>query len=147
MRAIIQRVKRASVEVEGEVVGSIGRGLLVFLGIHAHDTTKEADWLIKKLIRLRCFSDSEGRMNRSIEEEQGAFLVVSQFTLYANCNRGNRPDFLDAAPPAIALPIYTYFVTGLRLQGSEVATGIFGAHMDVTLCNEGPVTLLVENPS
>jgi D-tyrosyl-tRNA(Tyr) deacylase len=146
MKLVIQRVKNAAVRIEGKVVGEIGVGLLVLLGITQTDTRENADALIRKLINLRVFNDDEGRMNRSILDVRGSFLVVSQFTLYANTKKGNRPSFVDAAHPEHAIPLYEYFVENLKIQSTlQVDTGVFGAMMDVELTNSGPVTIVLEH--
>ncbi len=145
MVALIQRVREASVEVEGAEVGRIGPGMLILFGAHRTDTEAELDWLVGKCARLRIFSDDEGRMNRSIGDVGGGVLVVSQFTLYGDVRRGNRPSFVDAAPPEQAEALYDAFVKRLSAQlASPVQTGIFGATMQVHLSNDGPVTLWVE---
>jgi len=144
MRALLQRVSFAKVVVEGRVVGEIGPGLLVFLGVGAGDGEREADALAAKVGKLRIFSDDQGKMNRSVKDACGAALVVSQFTLYADVRRGNRPSYTDAAPPERAEALYRYFAERLRSGGLEVATGVFGADMKVTLLNDGPVTLLLD---
>jgi D-tyrosyl-tRNA(Tyr) deacylase len=145
MKLVVQRVSSASVSVNDQLVGSIGHGLLVLLGITHHDTREKADALIKKLVGLRIFNDEHGKMNRSIQDVQGSLLVVSQFTLYANAKKGNRPSYIDAAPPEIAIPLYDYFIENLRMASElPVETGVFGAMMDVSLVNAGPVTLILE---
>jgi len=145
MKLVVQRVSSASVSVNDQLVGSIGHGLMVLLGITHEDTREKADALIKKLVGLRIFNDEHGKMNRSILEVQGSLLVVSQFTLYANAKKGNRPSYIDAAPPEIAIPLYDYFIENLRIASElPVETGIFGAMMDVSLVNAGPVTLILE---
>ncbi|HXG12699.1 MAG TPA: D-aminoacyl-tRNA deacylase [Gemmataceae bacterium] len=144
MRAVIQRVSHARVLIDGEVVGQIGRGLLVLLGVATSDTPAQARWLADKVVGLRIFNDDEGKMNRSLAEVGGEVLVVSQFTLYGDCRKGRRPSFIDAAPPEIAIPLYEEFVNAVKAQGVPVATGVFGATMSVELTNEGPVTLIVE---
>jgi D-tyrosyl-tRNA(Tyr) deacylase len=145
MKLVVQRVSSASVSVNDQLVGSIGHGLMVLLGITHEDTREKADALIKKLVGLRIFNDEQGKMNRSILEVQGSLLVVSQFTLYANAKKGNRPSYIDAAPPEIAIPLYDYFIENLRVASElPVETGIFGAMMDVSLVNAGPVTLILE---
>lgn len=141
---MIQRVARASVSVEGEVVGQIGPGVLLLLGIHPKDTREVARWMVDKVLNLRIFRDDTGKMNRSLLDVQGEVLVVSQFTLYGNCSRGRRPDFLESAPPEIAEPIYNQFLTEIRRALGQVECGIFGASMQVELVNDGPVTFLVE---
>lgn len=145
MIALVQRVSRAAVTISGREVGSIGPGLLVLLGVHVTDTEHEADWLAKKCALLRIFSDAEGKMNRSLQDVGGQALVVSQFTLYGDARKGNRPSFVESAPPEIAIPLYERFIEALeaRLQ-APVATGEFGASMQVDLVNDGPVTILIE---
>ena len=139
MRALVQRVSSASVSVDGEEVASIGRGLLVLLGVRSGDGVEEADWISRKLRALRVFEDGDGRMNRSVEDVGAQILCVSQFTLYGNARKGNRPSFADAAPPEQAEPLYERVRAALGAQG-----GRFGARMAVALVNDGPVTLLVE---
>jgi D-aminoacyl-tRNA deacylase len=145
MRAILQRVRRASVHVEGELVGQIGPGLLVLLGVTQSDTDEQARWLSDKIVTLRIFPDDAGKMNRDVTESGGSVLVVSQFTLYGDCRKGRRPSFIEAAPPEIAIPRYEAFIEAVKAQGVPVATGRFGAMMQVELVNDGPVTLLVES--
>ena len=145
MRAVVQRVQRASVAVNGEVVGSIAAGLLVFLGVARDDTEAAADYLSDKVAGLRIFEDAEGKMNRSVDEAGGAVLVVSQFTLYGDVRRGKRPSFDRAAPPAEARRLYEYFVERLRAAGLRCATGRFQEMMDVALVNDGPVTILLDS--
>lgn len=145
MVALIQRVKEASVTVEGNVVGAIGPGLLILLGVHVSDTEEEMRWVAKKCANLRIFADDEGRMNRSIKDCGGEVLVVSQFTLYGNANKGNRPSFVASARPEVATPLYDGFIAEMAgLIDQPVASGVFGAMMDVALINDGPVTLWVE---
>lgn len=145
MVALIQRVREASVRVEGAVAGAIGEGLLILLGVHREDTEAELDWLVRKCAGLRIFADEEGRMNRSVRDVGGDVLVVSQFTLYGDAARGNRPSFTASAPPEQAEPLYELFVERLsRELGRPVPSGVFGAMMDVHLVNDGPVTLWVE---
>ena len=144
MRAVIQRVSLAEVKVAGEPVGRIGHGLCVFLGIGKNDGESNADHLAEKIKNLRIFEDENGKMNRSAEEAREEILVVSQFTLYGDCRKCNRPSFSDAAPPDEAEKLYEYFVQRLRGAGLIVATGQFKARMDVTLTNDGPVTFIVE---
>lgn len=146
MRALVQRVASAHVSVAGETVGEIGPGLLVFLGIGHGDSEREANLLAAKLVKLRVFNDPAGKMNFSVGEAGNAALVVSQFTLYADTSRGNRPSYTGAAPPAEAKRMYRYFVERLRGRGLEVATGRFGADMQVGLVNDGPVTVWLEQP-
>jgi D-tyrosyl-tRNA(Tyr) deacylase len=145
MRAVLQRVSRARVRVGEEVTGEIGRGLLVLLGVAQGDTAEQARWLAEKVVGLRIFADDEGKMNRDVTEAPGAVLVVSQFTLYGDCRKGRRPSFIGAAPPETAIPLYEAFVEAVRALGVPVATGRFGAMMDVELVNEGPVTLIVDS--
>jgi len=145
MIALVQRVRQARVEVAGEVVGRIERGLLILLGIHREDTGVEAQWLARKCAYLRIFSDELGKMNRSLLDIEGEALVVSQFTLYGDAIRGHRPSFVEAAPPDKARALYETFIQYLEgFLGRSVATGVFGAMMDVHLINEGPVTLIIE---
>ena len=144
MRAVVQRVTEARVVVADKTVGDIGPGLCVFLGIGKMDNEKAADALAVKIANLRIFSDDEGKMNRSVIDVRGEVLVVSQFTLYGDCTRGNRPSFSEAAPPAEAEQIYRRFVQRLRDAGLTVATGRFQTKMNVFLANDGPVTLIVE---
>ena len=144
MRACIQRVSEARVAVDGEVVGQIGRGLVVLLGVGTEDGDAEVDWLAEKLVGLRIFEDDEGKMNRSIAEMGGAMLVVSQFTLYGDARKGRRPSFTGAAPPEQAERLYQAFVARVRSRGIEVATGRFREHMLVSLVNDGPVTLWID---
>lgn len=145
MRAVVQRVTRARVTVDDEVVGEIGNGLVVLLGV-AHDDTKEdADYLAPKIAALRIFDDAEGRMNVSLKEIDGGLLVVSQFTLYGDVRRGSRPSWSEAAPPELAEPLYEYFVESSRRLVARVATGSFRQMMQVELVNDGPVTIIVDS--
>ena len=144
MKLVIQRVKRASVEVNKEIVGKIDNGFLVLIGVKQNDTRKQADYLVKKLINLRVFEDEKGKMNLSIKDVQGKLLIVSQFTLYANCNDGNRPSFIEAAKPEEANILYEYFCEECKKKDVEVQKGIFGADMKVELLNDGPVTIILE---
>ena len=144
MRVVVQRVSRASVTIDGEVVGRIDRGLLVLLGITHGDTPEQARWLAEKVIGLRIFNDAEGKMNLGITDVGGAVLVVSQFTLYGDAQKGRRPSFIAAARPEQAIPLYEEFVNGIKALGVPVETGRFGAMMQVELVNDGPVTLIVE---
>jgi D-tyrosyl-tRNA(Tyr) deacylase len=144
MRIVLQRVSRARVTVAGRVTGEIGRGLLLLAGFTDSDTEDALAWMAEKVVGLRIFPDDEGKMNRSVGETGGALLVVSQFTLYGDTRKGRRPSFVDAARPEIAIPLYERFVDLLRATGLEVATGEFGAMMDVELVNDGPVTLILE---
>lgn len=146
MRVVLQRVKRASVTVDGQVVGNIGQGVLILLGIEAADTQEDIDWLCGKIVRMRIFNDAEGVMNLSLEESGGDALVVSQFTLHASTKKGNRPSYIKAARPEQAEPMYEQFKTALAtLLDKPVQSGIFGAMMDVELVNDGPVTILIDS--
>jgi len=144
MRAVLQRVSRAAVVIDGETVGAIERGLLVLLGVAPADTPAEAQWLAEKIAGLRIFNDEAGKMNLSVADVRGAVLVVSQFTLYGDCRKGRRPSFIGAATPDLAVPLYEAFVNTLRSLGLPVATGRFGAMMQVELVNDGPVTLILD---
>ena len=144
MRAVVQRVTSAKVEVEGAVCGAIGPGLLVLLGVAKGDRPTEADFLTAKITQLRIFSDPQGKMNLSLLDTGGALLAVSQFTLYGDCRKGRRPSFDAAAPPEVARALYEHFVAAVRATGVHVETGVFQADMAVTLVNDGPVTLIVE---
>ena len=146
MRAVVQRVSRAAVRVDGETVGAIGRGFVVLAGFAPADGEPALAWMAEKLAGLRVFGDAEGKMNLGITEVGGAMLVVSQFTLYGDASKGRRPSFVAAAPPDQAEPLYDRFVVLLRERGVRVETGRFGAMMDVELVNDGPVTLLLERP-
>ena len=145
MRAVIQRVSKASVSVDGEVTGSIGHGMLVLLGIKVGDEKRDAEKLAKKLVNLRFHNDNEGKMNLSTAEVGGEILVISQFTLYGDCTKGRRPSWTDAAKGPEAQELYEHFVKSISGYGLKVETGVFGAMMDVTLTNAGPVTLIVES--
>src|SRR5579863_9371033 len=145
MRLLLQRVSRASVTVDGKLEAEIGTGLLVLAGIAATDTPAQADYLAGKLVNLRVFSDAEGRMNLSALDTGASLLLVSQFTLYGDCRKGRRPSFDAAAPPDQARELYEYFVARVRGKGLETGSGIFQAHMEVELVNDGPVTLLLES--
>jgi D-tyrosyl-tRNA(Tyr) deacylase len=146
MRLVIQRVTEASVKIDGRIHGAIGAGLVVLVGIARPDTRQSAEYCASKLIDLRLFNDEAGKMNRSVVDAGGSLLVVSQFTLYGDCRKGRRPGFDKAAPPEQALPIYNYFVDLLRRGPVPVETGVFQAHMSVSLVNDGPVTLWLESP-
>lgn len=145
MTVVLQRVNRAAVTVAGETVGSIGEGLLLLLGVAVGDTEHDADLLAAKVVACRIFCDEEGRMNRSLLDVGGRALVVSNFTLLGNYRHGNRPDFFGAAAPAEAEKLYEYFVARLKAQGVPAATGRFGAHMNIDMCADGPVTLVMES--
>ncbi len=145
MRAVVQRVSRAKVVVDGETIGAIGAGLLVLLGVSHADTPEQARWLADKVAGLRIFNDADGRMNRDLGDVDGSMLIVSQFTLHGDCRKGKRPSFIDAAPPPIAIPLYEAFINAVKALGVPVATGRFGADMQVELVNDGPVTLIVDS--
>lgn len=144
MKLVIQRVTNASVTVENNIVGKIGKGFLVLLGVGPEDTEKEADYLVQKLIKLRIFEDENEKMNLSLKDIQGELLIVSQFTLYADCTGGNRPSFTNAAKPEKANKLYEYFIQKCKEENIKVECGIFGADMKVELLNDGPVTILLE---
>jgi D-aminoacyl-tRNA deacylase len=145
MRVVIQRVSQAQVKVGADIVGQIGRGLLIFLGVGRDDTTAGADYLVKKITELRIFEDAQGKMNISAQDAGAQYLVVSQFTLYGNCDKGRRPSFDEAASPAQGEMLYNYFVTQLKATKAVVATGQFKAMMDVSLVNDGPVTFIIDS--
>jgi D-tyrosyl-tRNA(Tyr) deacylase len=145
MRAVVQRVNRGQVQVEGQTIGQIGKGLLVLLGIGNGDSTKEADSLLEKIVNLRIFEDRGGKLNLSLLDIKGELMVISQFTLYADCRKGRRPSFTDAAPPDTAKALYEYFLDRARLTGLTIASGIFQAMMEVELTNSGPVTILLDS--
>jgi D-aminoacyl-tRNA deacylase len=144
MRIVLQRVSRARVLIGGRVRGEIGRGLVLLVGFTAEDTEEALRWMSEKVVGLRIFPDREGKMNLSLKEIDGALLVVSQFTLYGDSNRGRRPSFVHAARPEVAIPLYDRFIEILRFSGRTVETGEFGAMMEVELVNDGPVTLMLE---
>jgi len=145
MKAVIQRVKKASVTVDNKLTGSIEKGLLVLLGIHQHDTQKQLEWMADKILRLRIFNDGEDKMNRSVQDIKGAILVVSQFTLYGDAKKGTRPSYIEAARPEKAKPLYEEFIDYLEKSSSlEIQSGVFAAYMDVELINDGPVTIILE---
>ncbi len=145
MRAIIQRVTHANVQVNKEIVGSIHKGLLILLGVGQDDSQEDVIWLADKIRKMRIFSDKEGKMNLSVQDIGGACLVVSQFTLFASTKKGNRPSFIESARPEIAIPLYKRFVHYLSTQGIEVEEGIFGADMKLSLLNDGPVTIHIDS--
>lgn len=147
MRALVQRVRSAHVEVAGARVGEIGPGILVLLGVGHGDTEQDAEALAAKIVKLRIFADAAGKMNRSVQEAGGAALIVSQFTLYADTTRGNRPSYTGAAAPEVAAALYEFFSEQLRRRGLTVAQGVFGADMQVHLVNDGPVTVWLEHPA
>lgn len=144
MRLVIQRVTQASVTIDGTIHGEISRGLVVLIGIESEDADDDIDWLVQKLVNMRIFSDSEGKMNLSLTDVDGALLVISQFTLFASTKKGNRPGFTKSAPPAFAIPLYERFIYLCR-KHALVATGQFGADMKVSLVNDGPVTILIDS--
>ena len=146
MRVVLQRVSSAQVEVEGKVTGAIGLGMLVLLGVTTEDNQEDVTWLAKKVVGLRIFSDEQGLMNKSLEDVNGELLVVSQFTLMADYQKGNRPSYIRAARPEQAVPLYEYFLEQLRLlTGKPPQTGIFGTDMKVSLLNDGPVTIIMDS--
>jgi len=147
MRVVIQRVRLARVEVDGQVAGAIGPGLLVLLGIAKTDSEKEAEYLVEKVLGVRIFPDKDGKMNRNVREAGGSLLVVSQFTLYGDCRRGRRPSFDLAASPQEASRLYEYFVNAARKSTVPVETGVFQASMQVHLVNDGPVTIICDSPA
>lgn len=145
MRIVLQRVSSARVIVDGSTTGAVEKGLLIFLGIAETDIQPDADYLLRKILGLRIFEDDAGKMNRNVMEAGGSLLIVSQFTLYADCRKGRRPSFDQAAPPPLAQSLYEYFVDSARKNAIPVATGIFQAHMQVELVNYGPVTILLDS--
>jgi D-aminoacyl-tRNA deacylase len=145
MRIVVQRVSEASVRVNESIIGSIGKGLLVLAGFHVDDTREKVQWLCEKLVKLRIFNDTEGKMNLSVQDVGGDLLVVSQFTLYGDARKGTRPSYIDSARPETAIPLYEFMVEYLRTNsGLRIATGEFGAMMQVSLINDGPVTLILD---
>lgn len=145
MRAVIQRVNHASVSVEGEIVGEINKGLLILLGVHKNDTEEDLDYIYRKVKGLRIFEDEDGLMNLSLEDIEGELLVVSQFTLYGDARKGRRPSFTESARPELAEPMYEKFIELAKRDNIKCSTGKFGAHMDVQLLNDGPVTILLDS--
>ncbi|MGZ4030754.1 MAG: D-aminoacyl-tRNA deacylase [Tumebacillaceae bacterium] len=145
MRVVVQRASRGKVTVEGQVTGEIGRGYVLLVGVTHEDTREDADYLVEKIANLRIFEDESGKMNLSLLDVGGAILSVSQFTLYGDCRKGRRPNFMDAARPDQANELYEYFNEKARSMGVQVETGVFGAMMDVELVNDGPVTLLLDS--
>ena len=145
MRIVVQRVSAASITIDGKVYSAIGAGFLILLGVETGDTTEDAEWLCDKVAQLRVFADDNGLMNKDIKESRGDILVVSQFTLHASYKKGNRPSFIKAARPDQAIPLYEYFISALSdKSGKPVATGVFGADMQVVLVNDGPVTIIMD---
>ena len=146
MRIVLQRVTEASVKIDNEVKGQIDHGFLILVGIENEDEKSDADWLIQKINGLRVFTDQEGKMNLSIQDVKGSILLISQFTLFASTKKGNRPSYIQAARPEIAIPLYTYFTEQLKIQSQlNVETGVFGADMKVSLINDGPVTISIDS--
>lgn len=146
MRIVLQRVTEASVKIENEVKGQIDHGFLILVGIENEDEKSDADWLIQKINGLRVFADQEGKMNLSIQDVNGSILLISQFTLFASTKKGNRPSYIQAARPEIAIPLYAYFIEQLKIQTQlKVETGVFGADMKVSLINDGPVTISIDS--
>jgi D-aminoacyl-tRNA deacylase len=145
MRVLLQRVGEASVKIEGKINGQIGQGLLLLVGICAEDNQEDIDWLIQKIVNMRIFSDENGKMNLSVQDIHGEILVISQFTLHASTKKGNRPSFIDAARPEIAIPLYNQFIEKLQSSDLKVETGIFGSDMKVSLVNDGPVTISLDS--
>lgn len=146
MRAVVQRVKEARVTINGNISGKIESGLLVLLAAHKEDKLEETNWLVNKILNLRIFADEDGKMNRSVKDVGGQVLVVSQFTLYGNCAKGRRPDFLESAKPELAIPIYEKFLNEIREEMGDVQSGEFGANMQVTSTNDGPITIIIDTP-
>ena len=145
MRIVVQRVKYASVTIDGKVNGEINNGFLVLLGIKSTDSKQDVDYLVKKVINLRIFTDENDKMNLSLKDTNGKLLIISQFTLYGDCKDGNRPSFIEAAKPDVAIPLYEYFVPECKKQIPIVETGVFGADMKVELLNDGPVTIIIDS--
>ena len=146
MRVVLQRVTEASVKINGSIKGSIEKGLLLLLGIESEDRQEDIDWLIQKIINLRIFEDEEGKMNLSLQNVNGEILVISQFTLFTSTKKGNRPSFIKAAKPEVAIPLYEQFLQKIKsVSTSKVDAGEFGADMKVSLCNDGPVTILIDS--
>ena len=145
MRAVVQRVRHASVHIDNNTTGQIGYGLVVLLGIRTDDTTRDLQWMADKTVNLRIFEDDEGKMNRSLADINAEMLIVSQFTLYGDCRKGRRPGYSSAAPPEIAEPIYDRFIEEIKSRGIKTATGTFRAMMEIELVNDGPVTLLLDS--
>lgn len=144
MKVVIQRVSQAKVKIDQKTVGEIDRGFVILLGIHQEDTKLDADYLVRKISKLRVFEDDEGKMNRSILEADGSVLSISQFTLYGETKKGNRPSFIEAARPEVATPLYEYFNEQLKAENISIETGEFGADMQVELTNDGPVTIIID---
>lgn len=145
MKFVIQRVSKANVSIDGNIVGAIDKGYMVLIGVGKEDTTKEADRLVDKMLKLRIFDDAEGKTNLSLADVDGSLLLISQFTLYADCRKGNRPSFINAAPPAEAESLYEYIISKCKEQVKNVQTGSFGADMQVELTNNGPFTIILDS--
>lgn len=146
MKAVIQRVSKASVSIEGEIVATIGKGVLVLLGVEMEDTQEDINWLSKKIVNLRIFNDHNGMMNHSLIDDRGDCIVVSQFTLYASTKKGNRPSYIKAAKPSVAIPLYEKFIAQIQKElGKKIQTGQFGADMMLEISNEGPVTIIIDS--
>ena len=146
MRVVIQRVSQAAVQIEDKIVGQINAGLLLLAGIVASDTEEDITWISKKVVQMRIFSNEAGKMNRSVQDINGGILLISQFTLFASTKKGNRPSFLEAAPPELATPLYEQLITQLEQNlGKKIQTGVFGADMQVALLNDGPVTIILDS--
>ena len=145
MRVVIQRVSEASVKVDNQIVGEIGKGLMLLIGVDESDETNDADWLVKKILDVRVFSDDEGKMNHSVKDMNGEILCISQFTLISDYKKGNRPSYIKAARPEKAIPLFEYFKDEMKKSGLKTESGIFGADMKVSLINDGPVTLVFDS--
>lgn len=145
MRVLVQRVSEASVKIEERIHGSIDRGLLLLVGIEHDDTEEDVNWISQKILNLRIFNDEDGKMNLSSVDVRGDFLVISQFTLHASTKKGNRPSYIKAARPEVAIPLYEYFIEQLKKSGHKIETGVFGADMKVSLINDGPVTIWIDS--
>ena len=145
MRLVIQRVKKSDVTIDGHIQGVIEGGLMVLVGFESHDTIEIVDKMVEKMVYLRIFEDENGKMNKSLIDVKGSLLSISQFTLYADCRKGRRPSFIEAASPEIAIPLYNYFNDKIKEYGVHVETGIFGADMQVSLINDGPVTIILDS--
>jgi D-tyrosyl-tRNA(Tyr) deacylase len=145
MRAVLQRVSKASVKIDHKIKGEIGIGLMILIGIESADNVEDIKWLSNKIVNLRIFGDEQGKMNKSVKDVDGNILLISQFTLHASCKKGNRPSFINAAPPSIAIPLYEKMINQLNLDlGKHIETGTFGADMKVSLVNNGPVTIIID---
>lgn len=145
MKLVIQRVHEATVKVDQKIIGQIKKGLMVLLGVGQEDTLEDVEYLVNKLVNMRIFEDEEGKMNRSVKDIEGSLLIVSQFTLYANCRKGNRPSFTEAGAPYTSKSLYLYFISACKNHGIPTSHGEFGADMDVSLVNHGPVTILLDS--